>query len=67
MVCHSFRQEKKHNYSHENMANTNEFMVDKKGTKSVTVKTTGNEKFCVTLICTALANGRKLPPYVILK
>ena len=41
--------------------------VDQNGTKSVTVKTTGNEKLRVTVMLAALANERKLPPYVILK
>lgn len=41
------------------------FMVEQKGTKSVTVKTTENEKFQETIMPAALANRRKLLPYII--
>ncbi|KFP45913.1 Pogo transposable element with KRAB domain, partial [Chlamydotis macqueenii] len=35
--------------------------------KSVTIKTLGNEKMCITVMLAVLADGIKLPPYVILK
>uniref|UniRef100_A0A1A7X7M9 HTH CENPB-type domain-containing protein n=1 Tax=Iconisemion striatum TaxID=60296 RepID=A0A1A7X7M9_9TELE len=41
--------------------------VHKKGEKSVIVKSTGNEKNRVTVMLACLADGTKLPPYVILK
>ena len=42
-------------------------IVHKKGEKSVIVKSTGNEKSHVTVMLACLADGTKLPPYVILK
>lgn len=41
--------------------------VEEKGAKSVIVRTTGNEKVRVTVMLAVLADGRKLPPFVILK
>lgn len=41
--------------------------VNKKGAKSVIVKTTGNEKSRMTVMLCVLADGRKLPPYVVLR
>ena len=41
--------------------------VNMKGAKSVLVKSTGNEKSCITVMLTVTADGQKLTPYVILK
>lgn len=41
--------------------------MDKKRMKPVTIKTTGNEKFGVTVMLTVLARGGKMPPYVMLR
>jgi hypothetical protein len=41
--------------------------VDKKGSKSVLFKTTGHEKLRITVMLSALAEGRKLTPFVILR
>uniref|UniRef100_A0A3Q3FBL7 HTH CENPB-type domain-containing protein n=1 Tax=Labrus bergylta TaxID=56723 RepID=A0A3Q3FBL7_9LABR len=41
--------------------------VNKKGEKSVLVRSTGNERSRVTVMLTCLADGSKLLPYVILK
>lgn len=41
--------------------------VAKRGDKSVLVRSTGNEKSRVTVMLTCLADGTKLPPYLILK
>lgn len=41
--------------------------VADKGAKSVVVKTTGNEKARLTVMLCVLADGRKLPPFVILR
>lgn len=41
--------------------------VDNVGAKSVRALSTGNEKQRVTVMLTVLADGRKLPPYIILK
>uniref|UniRef100_A0A674NL54 HTH CENPB-type domain-containing protein n=1 Tax=Takifugu rubripes TaxID=31033 RepID=A0A674NL54_TAKRU len=41
--------------------------VHKKGEKSVIIKSTGNEKSRVTVMLACLADGTKLPPYVVLK
>lgn len=38
-----------------------------KGSRSVIIKSTGNEKLRVTVMLAVLADGRKLPPFVILK
>lgn len=40
--------------------------VDDKGAKSVLVRTTGNDKSRITVMLCVLADGRKMPPYVIL-
>lgn len=42
-------------------------VIGKIGTKSVIIKTLGNEKMCITVMLAVLADGIKLPPYVILK
>jgi hypothetical protein len=41
--------------------------VDKKGSKSVHVKTTGHEELRITTMLLVVADGRKLTPFVILK
>lgn len=41
--------------------------VDKKGAKSVSVKTSGGEKQRCTVMLAATADGRRLPPYIIFK
>lgn len=41
--------------------------VNEKGAKSVLVRGTGNEKQRITVMLCVLADGRKLPPYVILR
>ena len=43
------------------------YTLEKKGVKEVLLKTTGCEKLCLTVILAATADGRKLPPLVILK
>jgi hypothetical protein len=41
--------------------------VHKKGDKNITVRTGGNEKqWCTVMLCIT-ADGRKLPPYIVLK
>lgn len=42
-------------------------VIEEIGTKSVIIKTLGNEKMCITVMLAVLADGIKLPPYVILK
>lgn len=41
--------------------------LDISGTKSVLIKSTGHEKERITVALAAMANGKKLPPFVILK
>ncbi|KAJ4446805.1 hypothetical protein ANN_13503 [Periplaneta americana] len=41
--------------------------VDNKGAKSISLRTTGNEKQRITVMLAVTADGGKLPPYVILK
>lgn len=41
--------------------------VHKKGAKSIIMRDTGNEKSRITVMLAALADERKLPPYVILE
>jgi hypothetical protein len=43
------------------------YMLEKKGVKEVFLKTTGCEKFRLTVMLVATADGRKLPPLLILK
>ena len=43
------------------------YMLEKKGVKEVLLKTTGCEKLHLTVMLTATADGRKLPPLLILK
>ena len=42
-------------------------MVDSKGTKSVSIMTTGHEKDRFTVMLACLGDGTKLPPYVVFK
>lgn len=42
-------------------------IIEEAGTKSVIIKTLGNEKMCSIAVLAVLADGMKLPPYVILK
>lgn len=68
---------KKHEYPLDQMGNADQtpvffdmptsVTVHKRGDKSVIVKSTGNEKSRVTVMLTCLADGTKLPPYMILK
>uniref|UniRef100_A0A671NPD7 HTH CENPB-type domain-containing protein n=1 Tax=Sinocyclocheilus anshuiensis TaxID=1608454 RepID=A0A671NPD7_9TELE len=68
---------KKHSYPLDQMGNADQrpvffdmptsATIHKKGEKSVIVKSTGNEKSRVTVMLACLADGTKLPPYVILK
>ena len=68
---------KKHSYPLDQIGNADQtpvyfdmptsVTVNRKGEKSVLVKSTGNEKSRVTVMLTCLADGSKLPPYVILK
>ena len=41
--------------------------VDNKGAKSISLRTTGNEKQRITVMLVVTADGGKLPLYVILK
>ncbi|KAM7309619.1 tigger transposable element-derived protein 6-like [Ixodes scapularis] len=41
--------------------------VHQKGSRQVTVRSTGNEKTRVTVMLSCTADGRKLPPYVVFK
>ncbi|KAH0816493.1 hypothetical protein GEV33_006298 [Tenebrio molitor] len=41
--------------------------VHPRGQKTVTIRTSGNEKLRVSVMLAALADGTKLPPFVILK
>ena len=43
------------------------YMLEKKGMKEVVLKTTGCEKLRLTVMLAATADGRKLPPLLILK
>ena len=43
------------------------FTIEKKGTSDVRVMTTGNEKAKLTVVLAVLANGDKLPSYVIFR
>lgn len=43
------------------------FTIEKKGTSDVRVMTTGNEKAKLTVVLAVLANGDKLPAYVIFR
>uniref|UniRef100_A0A672HMK3 HTH CENPB-type domain-containing protein n=1 Tax=Salarias fasciatus TaxID=181472 RepID=A0A672HMK3_SALFA len=68
---------KKHHYPLDQMGNADQtpvyfdmpshVTVEKKGKKSVLVKSTGNEKSRITVTLTCLADGTKLPPYVVLR
>ncbi|KFV07007.1 Pogo transposable element with KRAB domain, partial [Tauraco erythrolophus] len=54
---------KGHDYLLSQMENADETPAQ----KSVIIKTLGNEKMCITVMLAVLADGIKLPPYVILK
>jgi hypothetical protein len=41
--------------------------VEERGSKSVSIKTTGNDKTRITCMLCITADGRKLPPYVVFK
>ena len=41
--------------------------VDNSGTNTVTVKSTGYEKSCVSVCLAAKADGTKIPPVIVLK
>ena len=41
--------------------------IDKKGTKTISVRTTGAEKRHLTMVLAATADGQMLPPMVIFK
>jgi len=43
------------------------YTLEKKGVKEVLLKTTGCEKLLLTVMLAATADGRKLPPLLILK
>jgi len=43
------------------------YMLEKKGMKEVLLKTTGCEKLRLTVMLASTADGRKLPPLLILK
>ena len=43
------------------------YMLEKKGMREVLLKTTGCDKLCLTVMLAANADGRKLPPLLILK
>jgi len=42
-------------------------IVDVKGAKTITIKTSGNEKMCYTVVLACCADGTKLPPLLIFK
>jgi len=41
--------------------------LDVKGAKTITIKTSGNEKKCYTVVLVCCADGTKLPPLLIFK
>ena len=41
--------------------------IDARGTKSVSLKTTGHEKSHLTVVLAAKADGTKLKPYIVFK
>lgn len=43
------------------------YVVDTRGTKEVRVRSTGNERTRVTVMLACMADGRKLPPFLIFK
>ena len=43
-----------------------ESTIDKKGIKSVPIKSTGHEKLRLTVVLTARADGSKLKPYIVI-
>jgi hypothetical protein len=43
------------------------YMLEKKGVKEILLKTTGCEKLRLTVMLAATADGKKLPPFLILK
>ena len=43
------------------------YTLEKKGVKKVLLKTTGREKLRLTVMLAVTVDGRKLPPFLILK
>ncbi|QQP49044.1 Pogo ele1 orf1-h 1e-40-j 4, partial [Caligus rogercresseyi] len=74
---HAINLRKTHKYPFDQICNADQtpvffdmpssVTVNKRGEKSVIVRSTGNEKSRVTVMLTCLADGTKLPPYLILK
>lgn len=74
---HVIKMRKLHNYPLCAMGNADETpvyfdmpgatTVHPRGQKTVTIRTSGNEKLRVSVMLAALADGTKLPPFVILK
>lgn len=74
---HIITLRKKHNYELKDIANADQtpvffdmpsnLTVNKKGEKSIIIKTTGNERARLTVMLCVTGDGNKLPPYVILK
>ena len=68
---------KQHEYLLDHMGNADQtpvffdmptsVVVDVKDVKSVLVRSTGNEKARITVMLCTLADGRKMPPFVILR
>lgn len=72
-----FKMIRKRKYPKGQIANADEtpifldipagYVIDERGTKEVRVHTTGNKKTRVTAMLACMADGRKLPPFLILK
>ena len=70
-------EQKKHEYDLPLIGNADQtlltfemlanFMVHAKGTKAVSIMTTGHEKDRFTVMLACLGDGTKLPPYVVFK
>ena len=41
--------------------------IDERGTRTVSIRTTGHERTNFTVVLTCMANGTKLPPLIIFK
>ena len=71
------QEHKKHDFDLSQIGNVDEtpvsfdlllnYRVDRKGIKTVFVKTTGHEKCCFMVILCCLADGTRLPPTEIFK
>ena len=71
------KQRKEHNYPLSLIGNADQtpmtfdlpsdYTVDRLGSKSVSIKTTGNEKNRFTIMLACMADGTKLPPYIVFK